>query len=70
MSQELSATSTEEEDAKNHLKHMEQRLNSDTLKDFEQALSSGSFKISNSTDEGLFRYWLDTKRLSDATIDN
>lgn len=62
--QDLADTSSEQEEAKKHLKYFEHRLSSDDLQDFKNALSSGSLKISNSGNAGLFKYWLDMKRLS------
>ncbi|TGZ32087.1 Tigger transposable element-derived protein 6-like protein [Temnothorax longispinosus] len=68
--QDLADRSSEQEEAKKHLKYFEHRLSSDDLQDFKNALSNGSLKISNSDNEGLFKYWLDMKRLSGATINN
>lgn len=65
--QEVSAVNTEQRDAKTHLKYIEQRLSADILQDFQLALSSGSMKVSNSNNEGLFHYWLDTKHRSGYT---
>lgn len=67
MNQESTDTS-EQEEAKKHLKYFEHRLNSDDLQDFKNALSNGSMKISNTGNEGLFKYWMDMKRLSGANI--
>lgn len=66
--QDLTETSSEQEEAKKHLKYFEHRLSSDDLQDFKNALSNGSLIISNSVNEGLFKYWLDMKRLSGATL--
>ncbi|KMQ81454.1 hypothetical protein RF55_26272 [Lasius niger] len=68
--QDLTDTSTEKEEVKKHLKYFEHRLSSDDLQDFKNALLNRSLKISNSGNEGLFKYWLDIKRLSGATINN
>ncbi|XP_011699230.1 PREDICTED: uncharacterized protein LOC105456698 [Wasmannia auropunctata] len=62
--------SNEQEEATKHLKYFEHRLSSDDLQDFKNALSSGSLKIFNSANEGLFKYWLDMKRLSGENVSN
>lgn len=55
----LTDSSSEKDQAQVHLKYFERRLSSEDLVDFTNALSNGSMQISNSHNEGLFKYWLD-----------
>lgn len=60
-------TSSKEDKDKEHLKYFESRLNVVELQDFQNAVSNGTFKISKSSNEGLFQYWLSMKHLTGET---
>ena len=50
--------SSKEDKDKEHLKYFESKLNVIDLEDFQNAVFNGTFKISKSSNKGLFQYWL------------
>ena len=55
--QNIQFTTTEENEHKKHLEHLESRLALDILLNFQEAVKSKSFVISNSNNQRLFEYW-------------
>ena len=66
--QNIPSNSTEEDEQKKHLEQLESRLAPDILLDFQAAVKSKTFVVSNSNNQGLFEYWLQCRRLCGASI--
>ncbi|XP_076664940.1 LOW QUALITY PROTEIN: uncharacterized protein LOC143367200 [Andrena cerasifolii] len=58
----------DQEEATKHLQFLENIIDADVLEDFQNAVLSGTWELSNSDNKGLFQYWQKTKRLSGLVI--
>ena len=64
----IQSTTTEENERKKHREQLESRLALDILLNFQEAVKSKSFVISNSDNQGLFEYWLQCRKFYGASI--